>query len=109
MHCFVFSAASSSYGKAQESAVEERRKAEEQRPFAKRKAARRHTKRTAVTTSDSVKHLVEETRPAPHIEFFAACARDPSELGAAGSGSAALPVSDFNAYAKLRTLRNCDD
>ena len=110
MHRFVFSAASSSCGKAQDSAVEERRKAEDQRPFAKRKAAKRHNKRTAVTTSDSVEQPVSKRQDqCLTAEFFAACARDPSEPGAAGSGSAARPASDFNAYAEPRSLQDCND
>ena len=101
MHCFVFSAASSSCGKAQDSAVEERRKAEDQRPFAKRKAAKRHNKRTAVTISVALNNLFRRDKTS--------AARDPLEPGAAGLGSAARPVSDSNACAELRSLQDCND
>ena len=78
--------------RAQASAAEERREAEEQRPRAKPKAAKRQNKRTAGTTSDNVEQPASKRQDrCLTAELFAACARDPSEPGAASSGSAVQP------------------
>ena len=67
--------------------------AEEQRPLAKPKAAKRQNKRTAGAASGSVEPPASKRKDQRlTAESFAACARDPSELvdpGAASSGSAA--------------------
>ena len=69
------------------------REAEEQRPLAKPKAAKRQNKRTAGAASGSVEPRASKRKNQRlTTESFTACARDPSELvdpGAASSGSAA--------------------
>ena len=73
--------------------IERAAEIEEQRPLAKPKAAQRRKKRTALTTTDSVEQPVAK-RKDQHLtaELFAAYAHDPSEPGAASSGSAVQPA-----------------
>ena len=79
--------------RAQASAAEERMEAEEQRPHAKPKAAKRQKKRTAGTTFDSVEQPASKRQDrCLTTELFAASARDPSEPGAASSGTAVQPA-----------------
>ena len=89
--------------------------AEEQRPLAKPKAAKRQNKRTAGTTSDSVEQPVSKRQDrflTP--ELFAVCARDPSDPGAASLDSAVQPSpvqqqrqSMHQLLKELRRLSSC--
>ena len=87
--------------RAQASTAEEGMEAEEQRPHAKPKAAKRQKRGTASTTFDGDEQPASKRQdrcltPA----FFAASARDFSEYGAASSGSAAqlAPVQQQRRY-----------
>ena len=85
--------------------TEAQRDAEEQRPFAKPRAAQRRNKRTAGTTSGSVEQPASERKElCLTAERFAAGACDPSESGAASSGSAVQPTQMQLQEQKMRRL-----
>ena len=91
--------------RARASHAGERREAEEQRPLAKPEPAQRQNKRTAGKTSDSVEQPASKRQDRRLTsEFFAACARDPSEPGAASSGNAVQPAPMQQQSQRMRQL-----
>ena len=91
--------------RARASHAGERREAEEQRPLAKPEPAQRQNKRTAGKTCDSVEQPASKRQDRRLTsEFFAACARDPSEPGVASSGSAVQPAPMQQQSQRMRQL-----